>query len=578
MKYAIYGANRVAKDFLYVFPGLDDVTCCYAAKEEDGEAFAAGTGLMCRPESELWAMHTDVDELIVCDFPGAVKDEKIEYLDELGFRRGIDYRLEEDFFATLDDMKLDLAGKHIYVWGCGRKGELFYQWNARRDEPYEIAAFLDMHPDRGVFHDHKVELPDGVVGGAPDGRFVIITIKKHAEILADLEKRGWRRFRDYCTYEDLMNLPSEMLRRTIFERKVYDLYCESMLNHAEIGGNGEVICCCSTFIENALGNIAAAHGFNDCWQSIVHRILCLSNVNRTYPFCLTDMCPLFIGRTRSEDYDLARPYPDMESSPRTVAVGYDATCNLRCITCRDDIRVAKGEAAMRCQQYADVIARDVLPGCEFLIMAGDGEVLLSPAYRALYTSPAVRHLKWLRLLTNGTLFTPEKWQELRSHTDAKIMMTVSIDAATAETYEKIRRGGHFDQLQKNMEFAAKLRKAGELSYLRFNFVVQRENYREMIPFAQWGEALGIDEVFFTKILNWGTYTHDEFRAISMMEEDGLTPKPELQAVLDNPVMQHPIVDLGTIRYHREGAGVDDVKNYYRWELERKVPGLFEGDV
>ena len=60
-----------------------------------------------------------------------------------------------------------------------------------------------------------------------------------------------------------------------------------------------------------------------------------------------------------------------------------------------------------------------------------------------------------------------------------------------------------------------------------------------------------------------------------MEADGLTPKPELQAVLDDPVLQHKIVDLGTIRYHHEGTEMRDIKNYYRWELERKVPGLFE---
>ena len=141
--------------------------------------------------------------------------------------------------------------------------------------------------------------------------------------------------------------------------------------------------------------------------------------------------------------------------------------------------------------------------------------------------------------------------------------------------KKSAGGGQFVRLQENMAYAAELRKRGELSYLRFNFVVQRENYREMIPFVEWGERLGIDECFFTKILNWGTYTRDEFKEISMMQEDGLTPKPELQAVLDDPVLQHKIVDLGTIRYHHEDAGAREVKNYYRWELERKVPGLFQ---
>lgn len=52
----------------------------------------------------------------------------------------------------------------------------------------------------------------------------------------------------------------------------------------------------------------------------------------------------------------------------------------------------------------------------------------------------MKHIRWFRLLTNGLLFTPEKWAELRRYTDAKIMMTVSIDAAMPETYANIRRG------------------------------------------------------------------------------------------------------------------------------------------
>ena len=572
MTYALYGANRVAKDFLYMFRNLG-IARCYAADGEDVAAFTAGTGLACQSEAELADGQADTGVIIVCDFPGASKDAKIARLEALGLTRGKEYRLDEDFFDAFDEEKPELAGKKIFVWGCGRKGEAFYRWNERREHPYPVAAFLDMHPERvGHFCGYDVGRPAERLGEADV--FFIVTVKKNADILQTLEAHGKHHFRDYCTYDDLMSLPSEMLRRTMFERKVYNLFCESMLNHAEIGGGGDVICCCSTFIENSLSAIDAKHDFNDRWRSPLHRILCLATVNRTYTFCLTDMCPLFIGRTKSEVYGLARPYPEMEPSPRTVAVGFDGTCNLRCVTCRDEFRIAKGEEAACCQHYADVIAKDVLPGCEFLIMAGDGEVLLSPAYHSLYKNPAVRHLKWLRLLTNGTLFTPEKWQELRAHTDAKIMMTVSIDAATKETYESIRRGGNFDQLEKNMAYAAKLRERGELSYLRFNFVVQRKNYQEMIPFVQWGERLGIDECFFTKILNWGTYTHEEFKDISMMEEDGLTPKPELQDILDNPIMQHKIVDFGTIRYHHEDAGVQEVKNYYRWELERKVPGLF----
>ena len=126
-----------------------------------------------------------------------------------------------------------------------------------------------------------------------------------------------------------------------------------------------------------------------------------------------------------------------------------------------------------------------------------------------------------------------------------------------------------------MEYAAQLRKKGDLSYLRFNFVVQKMNYKEMPQFVKWGLDLGIDEVFFTKILNWGTYTTEEFKEISMMEEDGITPKPELEEILKNPIMDESIVDLGTIRFNHCPVNIEEVDNYYRWELKRKVGKLFD---
>ena len=197
----------------------------------------------------------------------------------------------------------------------------------------------------------------------------------------------------------------------------------------------------------------------------------------------------------------------------------------------------------------------------------------SPAYRKVYESSECKP-QFIRLLSNGMLFHPTNWKRFASRQTGKIMLTVSVDAATKTTYESIRRNGNFDVLKQNMEFASELRKAGKLSYFRMNFVVQRENYREMIPFVEWGQQLGVDEVFFTKILNWGTYTEEEFAQISMMEQDGITPKPELKEILDDPMMKSEIVDLGTIQYTHKEDIADIVENYYMWELEKRGGKLF----
>ena len=126
-----------------------------------------------------------------------------------------------------------------------------------------------------------------------------------------------------------------------------------------------------------------------------------------------------------------------------------------------------------------------------------------------------------------------------------------------------------------MAFAGRLRQQGKLAYFRMNFVVQKKNISEMPVFVAWGKEVGADKVFFTKILNWGTYTIDDFaQNISVMEPDGITPIPALRAILENDELQDPIVDLGTIRYLHQPNPSDYVKNYYMWELEKDVPGLF----
>mgnify|MGYP001986855867 CR=1 FL=1 len=55
---------------------------------------------------------------------------------------------------------------------------------------------------------------------------------------------------------------------------------------------------------------------------------------------------------------------------------------------------------------------------------------------------------------------------------------MSFDAATSETYSKVRRGGNWGILQKNMEFISSLRKEGKVRSLRIDFVMQLLNYKE----------------------------------------------------------------------------------------------------
>lgn len=199
-------------------------------------------------------------------------------------------------------------------------------------------------------------------------------------------------------------------------------------------------------------------------------------------------------------------------------------------------------------------------------LAGNGEVFLSKTYEEIWKNPIINNAETIRLLSNGMLFTPKKWEEFyKGKENSNIWVYISVDAATKETYEQIRRGGNFEVLLKNLKFISKLRKNNVIDYFRINFVVQRKNFREMEKFIELGIELGVDNVFFTKVLNWGTYSDEEFDEISMMDRDMRAPKRELKEILDKEIFKNKIVDLGTIQYARNRRLPEYIDNYYEWE-------------
>lgn len=556
MKYIIYGANRVAKDFLYMFDSLEII---YVA--DDVPRTGKFCGYEVRGITDAIA-DTSYERIIVCDFDKTIK---IQYLQEAGLAYGEDYLYEEDFFPELDDIRIP-TGMKVAVWGTGTiAGMLMGQRLSFLPD-----LFIDTYKSQDTFWGHPVTKPEQITDW--EEYFVIIAVEKDGEIREALSGKGLKENIDFVGYQKIIGRPSDMLRQTIFDSSYYGLECRTMLNHLEIFSGGNTRCCCTTFVRQNLDNIFEKDS-EGLWHSKLHKVMCLSTENRTYSFCDKSMCPLFVSKKCEEGKEIERPYRQMSPMPEVLALGHDSSCNLSCGTCRKEVHFAKGKELEQVRRITEQIMDEYLPSCRFLILAGDGEVFTSPSYRAIYQSEACNP-DYIRILTNGTLFMPRNWEAFAKGKSGKIMLTVSVDAASKQTYEKIRRNGNFDILRKNMEFAAALRKTGELCYFRMNFVVQRDNYQEMVPFVQWGEALGVDEVFFTKILNWGTYTVDEFAQISMMEPDGVTPKAELKEVLDHPVMKSSIVDLGTIQYSHKTDKADVVENYYMWELEKRGGKLF----
>ena len=90
-------------------------------------------------------------------------------------------------------------------------------------------------------------------------------------------------------------------------------------------------------------------------------------------------------------------------------------------------------------------------------------------------------------------------------------LRVSFDAATAETYNKIRVGGDWDLLIHNVKWLQQyLMSNSSTTRLSADYVIQIDNYKEIPEFVKLCETLGIQHINFQKMWNWGTWPQKEF--------------------------------------------------------------------
>jgi len=207
--------------------------------------------------------------------------------------------------------------------------------------------------------------------------------------------------------------------------------------------------------------------------------------------------------------------------PKYVNLYIDESCNLTCPACRNQRKVTTGEEA---KKILDILLEKILPNlgrCEQLTMLVTGEFLVSmPAIQFLQK---ISHKNFpnltLRLMTNGQLFTDKNWGRLSNLHGVPVQLSISIDATNKEMYERIRRGANWDVLLKNLAYISLLKVSGQIVHLRFNYLVQRENYSAMREFVTLAKRFNADEVWFQRITDWGTMKREEFHSIDVFHPD-----------------------------------------------------------
>ena len=106
------------------------------------------------------------------------------------------------------------------------------------------------------------------------------------------------------------------------------------------------------------------------------------------------------------------------------------------------------------------------------------------------------------LLTNGFMFK-DFYPRVPHIIENLTRLGVSIDGATKETYEKLRLGGKWDSINRNLECIAELKEQHNFKFELY-MVVQKDNWQEIPAMIELGKRLGTDEICFNKIQDWNT--------------------------------------------------------------------------
>ena len=230
--------------------------------------------------------------------------------------------------------------------------------------------------------------------------------------------------------------------------------------------------------------------------------------------------------------------------PINVELADNGECNLRCKMCISNENFNPVDDKLTDKIFNEALPT-LLPHIQTLTLSGNGEVFHRRATRDFlinFNPHKYPNLKF-NILSNGLLFTPQMWEKIKHNHFNSI--SISIDAATENTYKKIR-GGHWPTLQKNLELISQLRQEGKFNWFQINFVTMKSNYQDMKKFVQLGKKLKVDLILFSRIFG---DTPDSLSENFDFLKDYHTIS-SLQKTISSPIFKDPIVDIKQLKTYQ----------------------------
>ncbi|MFH1370992.1 MAG: radical SAM protein [Planctomycetota bacterium] len=214
---------------------------------------------------------------------------------------------------------------------------------------------------------------------------------------------------------------------------------------------------------------------------------------------------LFMAATYNSDFIrkilLVKLYPWCVFYPRYIEIEVTTRCNLRCIMCEHTYWDIKPRD-LTLDQFGYIV--DQFPRLKWIGVTGIGSSFLNRDF-----------LDMLRYVKKKNVYVElfDSFNNLNEEIIDQVVreglidrFIASVDAATKDTYERIRVGADFDKVLNNVKTLVKAKRKYRTHFPEFSFhyIISRLNFEEMPDFVRLihqvtgGDNVGI---LFTKLLH-----------------------------------------------------------------------------
>ncbi len=182
--------------------------------------------------------------------------------------------------------------------------------------------------------------------------------------------------------------------------------------------------------------------------------------------------------------------------PTYVQIEPVGQCNLRCQMCsiqfRKDGLPYGPPAFMEFETFTRIV--DQFVTLQTLHLQGLGEPMMHPRF---FDMVAYAANKGIQVTTNSNLTLLNQKRAELCVTSGLDCLHVSIDGATAETYDRIRVGSHFEQVVRNLELVVEAKRKLESQHPQIHLVmvVMRQNLHEVPELVKLAHQWSVEQMF-----------------------------------------------------------------------------------